>query len=169
MKKTIKYLLIIILAPVGLFLIANIIFMAYLFLSGPPSKGEPFTAGISIGGIGITKEGTISIQAGQKFSIGVYIQTHYKLENIDVRFELPKQIVVLSKDIKVLRNMNAESSTHVTDILLKSETDWSKWEHPIKIHIEFDAHQRKGYRWPGGHYSKTITWSHEGEFDSGWK
>ena len=78
----------------------------------PLSAGDPFSAGL--GKFYLQDDG--SIKAGQEFGIAVSVHTHYKLENIAVKFYLPKEVVVIKRSSIVNKSLSAESSKIVDDM-----------------------------------------------------
>ncbi len=132
------------------------------------------------------KEGPI--EAGNSFEIAMYFYTDYHLEKINVKVVIPHEVAVkdcppevLSKlpsdDRMIIRNLEwkgnmkpRSGNKEIFSLWLISNTKWTEWSSPIEIRINLYARSaKKTAPWPDGHYSKTITWSHEGYIDSGWE
>lgn len=133
----------------------------------------------------LLKEGPI--EAGKSFEISMYFHTSYYLKDINVKIVIPPEVVVESFPPEVLKKMSQDDITmmkslawkgkiksrsgnkRVFSLWLISNTNWTKWSRPIEINISLYA-RGAGINppWPDGYYSKTIRWSHEGYYDSGW-
>ncbi len=142
----------------------------------------PFTAGF--GPSGVLYKGPVG--AGGHLGLTVAFEADYYLDDIEVKIVLPPEVDVekipperrnkysiddlaLRENLKWTGNMKPRTGKKWLDILVKSKTDWTKWSRPIEVHISFNAKgANKNAPWPDGHYSKTVTWSHEGYKDPGW-
>ncbi|MHB8883403.1 MAG: hypothetical protein ACYC69_18085 [Thermodesulfovibrionales bacterium] len=110
MKKAIIYFL---LGCIALSAITWVILDRY-----PPSRGTPFIVQLGLGGV--SSYGG-PIKAGQDFLVSVDVSTDYKLENITVKFEIPKQVLIRHKDGDVIKNLRPHSYKIVHSIGLKGK------------------------------------------------
>ncbi len=168
------------------------VFVAILIFSCDRDQCKPpFSAG-GRGLLGVLDEGPIEANKAFGITVGIDASSVANLKDVDIVLALPPELeietIVQPKDgPKVVQTGNVvrwrtdfkpslinsiiglPASTEYT-LWLKSRTDWKEWSHPVKIDVSLNfSSSRECPNYPGGIYSKTITWSHEGYKDPDWQ
>lgn len=89
---------------------------------------------------------------------------------MEIKFILPPEVRVTKGNPHWKGTLKSGSSGIATELWLVSDTDWQNWSKPVEVDISLYARSINEHnRMPDGHYSKIITWSHEGYSDPGWQ
>ncbi len=152
------------------------------FIVGPESR------------LGVSADGTI--YKGKTAGIDMVViasSATEKLENITFQMILPPEVQVASvfgadeeRNVRikegrvywkgifrrsfVRRLLSLPQKKKLFVVWLLSKTESREWQRPIIINVSLDFEaSRHCPNYPNGHYSRTITWSHEGFNEPDWE